>query len=714
MKRFLFFVLVLPSLLSAQRINSPHKDLCFEENAGRVVSADHTIRFILRSKLLDYYFWDGGYSVVQKNNEGIQNRIDTYLHEAIPSGNENAGSINQCGKQTIHCYKAIIYRCPGNFTWKFYLEGDSIVKSFSHAFKYRNTCLPRIWLEDQVNPASRRVTSAAGEFSETLRNGNPQAASSSIEWLTYLGGNSSDELFGIALANDSGVVVTGRTSSPDFPATQGVSQDTFAGSYDAVATRFDKNGNCLWSAYFGGTNFDGAYQVIALDSVFVFAGMTNSTDLPVMNPAQANNAGGYDAFLLMLNDSGQLVRSTYYGGTGSDQGLAIARGNNGEIVLAGSTTSSDLPNVSSGYQGTFAGMIDAFISVWDDSFNEQWASYYGGANVEDIHTVCVTPLNQIAFAGATRSFDFPVSANAWQSGLLSQPDNYIVKFDMSGNRLYATYFGGTNNEDANGIVGDEQGNIYLSGFTYSADFPTQGTIFQPTILGQQDVYVSRFDSTGQLVWSTFVGGGGQDIAWGMTRLGKYIFICGETESTTFPVSANAIQSACNASSDGFVIKMDTTGQMVSGTFMGGNGVDALLAMVVDADTNVIACGDSYSTDLAVTANAFQPVNNTQGDGYVVKFGMSEQLVSTGNNFPTAENQLQLFPNPADDFIAVSAKGKEIVETDILDISGRIIWKENCSAYSVVIIRTSDLAPGTYFIRMLDADHGLHSAPFIKK
>lgn len=708
MKRILLFTGLIPSLLFGQRINSAHKELCFEENAGRVNSAEYNIRYILHSKLLDYYFWDGGYSVVQKSNDGVQNRVDTRLETGIiPSGNGNCGYINHIGSGKINCFSKIIY--SGKFSYEFSLAGDSIIKKIAGIVRNdKYSCIGEI----HFVPSSHTFRSAAGEFSEILRNGNPQAASSSLEWLTYLGGNSSDELFGITLANDSGVVVTGRTSSPDFPTTVGVSQDTFAGNYDAVAARFDKNGNCLWSAYYGGTNFDGAYQVIALDSVFVFAGMTNSTDLPVMNPTQPNNAGGYDAFLLMLNDSGQLVRSTYYGGTGSDQGLAIAKGNNGEIVLAGSATSNDLPNASAGYQGTFGGMIDAFISVWDNSFNLQWCSYYGGTNVEDIHTVCVTPLNQIAFAGATRSFDFPVSANAWQSGLLSQPDNYIVTFDMNGNRLYATYFGGTNNEDANGIVGDENGNIYLSGFTYSADFPTQGTIFQPNILGQQDVYVSRFDSTGQLVWSTFVGGSGQDVAWGMTRLGKYIFICGETESNTFPVSANAIQPAISASSDGFVIKMDTTGQMVSGTFMGGNGVDALFGMVVDADTNVIACGDSYSTDLAVTANAFQSVNNTQGDGYVVKFGMSEQLVSTNTVFAETQKQLALFPNPADEILFVKSTGI-ISAIEIVDVSGREIMNSN-SGSKEITINLQQFAPGVYFIRVKNENGEISSLRFIRK
>jgi hypothetical protein len=753
-KRCILFLFLFPSLLFSQGNNFHSKPL-FEENKGQDRNEGSNelnpeIRFVLRGGAMTYFFSDRGYSVVEKTNDGNTSRVD-FLFEhgqiCIPEGKEKVPSTNlhytASGNYSVASFQKIIYRnvftgadlefsvfgdfvkktviihgpgFPGKISfdmkgaaaWPMLEGGYSFDASPMH---FSETVFQRDLLLKIEMPRSSARAFFKPEYFLRTNCGN-EALAASISWLTYIGGNSSDELFGIALASDSGVVVTGRTSSVDFPSTFGVTQDTFAGNYDAVVTRFDKNGNCLWSAFYGGTNFDGAYQVIAFDSTFVIAGMSSSTDLPLLNAAQTNNAGSYDAFLVTLNDSGQLVRSTYYGGSGSDQGLAIAKGINGEIVLAGSTTSTNLPFASTGFQGTMAGMIDAFITVFDDSLHAQWSTYYGGNNVEDIHTVTVTPQNEIAFAGATRSFDFPVTPNAYQNGLLNQPDNYIVKFSMSGARLYATFFGGTNNEDANGIVGDDDGNLYLSGFTYSADFPTAGTIFQPTILGQNDVYVSRFDSTGQLVWSTYIGGSGQDVAWGMYRLGRYIFICGQTESTTFPVSANAIQSTYSVNSDGFVIKMDTSGQMVCGTFMGGNGVDALLAMVVDADTNVIACGDSYSTDLAVT-NPYQNTNAGAGDGYVVKFGMSEQLLSTSSVSNAELHALTIFPNPADETLTIEMKGSTISELKIIDATGRLVKCIYPEAEKITL-NVNELSAGIYFIKALDNKSQSHTLRFIVK
>jgi hypothetical protein len=760
MTRLLFLCLFFPSLLFSQVNGDFHSKLYFEENAGQaVLIADkypgsiQTIYFVLKGKELTYYFSDRGYSVVQKNEDGITNRTDfLFQHDRvcfvpeytriIPEGeNENSSNAKYyLSGKTIspRQFQKIIYRDVQNRgDVEFSVHGDSLErKLIIHDHSWLGGIAFDVY-GSKVDGIDRTkgylFSSEAGTFSETcnqksadavilfpyeLGNGearmneneigayifhNEATAISTISWLTYIGGNSADEFFGIQVTADSGAVVVGRTASLDFPVTVGAQQDTMAGNYDVAIIRFASNGNCLWSTYYGGTNFDGAYQVIAIDSIFAICGMTNSTDLPMMNATQLANGGSYDAFILVLDSAGNELRSTYYGGTGGDQAFTIAKGPANEIVLGGSSSSTDLPSANLGFQGTLGGQIDAFLSVFDLNLNLQWSTYYGGPQAEDIHGMCVTPQGEIAFVGSTRSNNFSVTANAWQSGMLVAPDNYLVKFGMNGTRHYATFFGGSNNEDANAVVSDAAGNLYMTGFTYSTDFPTQGIIFQPTILGQNDAFVSKFDSTGQLVWSTFVGGGGQDVAWGMYGSGKYIYVCGETASNNFPVSPNAIQSTWAAISDGFVIKMDTTGQMVSGTFMGGNGYDGLLALTVTADTSVITTGDTYSSNLPVTVNAFQMTNHFNGDGYVVKFGMSEELISTNVISLNENNEIKVFPNPSSDFVTISSTDKTISRIEILDVSGRLIKNIAANSFEVKV-DVSDLSNGIYFLRVEDENN----------
>ncbi|CAN5407376.1 hypothetical protein BH09BAC5_BH09BAC5_14820 [soil metagenome] len=751
MRKILYLLFLFPSFVIAQRSHPVQQIMNFEENEGQINSKDGTInvQFVLRTKSLTYFFHNKGYSVMQHSPNGDFNRTDFTIGEEVhwegkDAANSNDNIYRPEGHFKLHCFRKIqftdvthqyklefslfqdalvkkIQLANGNLALDFHVDvsGAEVLNScfrtetvfHSDAGDFSEVLLP-CGSELEVHNSITSVEKNASRVNVVMRNSNPNSVTSSVLiWLTYLGGANADEVFGIAVAVDSGVVVTGRTSSFDFPSTPGSFQDTLNFDYDAFVTRFDKDGICLWSTFYGGSNFDGAYQVISSDSVFVISGMTNSNNLPMLNATQQNIAGGYDAFLLVIDTSGQMVRSTYYGGTGTDMGLAIAKGINGEIVLAGSSTSTDLPFASGGFQPTMHGMIDAFLAVFNSSLIVQWSTYYGGSDVEDIHTLTVSPQNKISFAGATRSFNFSVTPNAFQNGLLNQPDNYYVTFDMNGNRLYATYFGGTNTEDVNGIVADENGNVYLTGFTYSADFPTQGTVFQSSILGQNDLFVCRFDSTGQLVWSTFVGGGGQDVAWGMCRLGKYLFICGQTESPTFPVSANAIQATYSANSDGFVIKMDTTGQMISGTYLGGAGFDALLGIAVDADTNVFVCGDTYSTDLPFTTNAYQTINHANGDGYVVKFGMSEELVSTEQQELQHQSVLSVFPNPSSDYIIIeSGSNAKIL---IFDVDGRIV-KQIFSENKITQINIADLPAGIYLIEVMADQIIRSSSRFIRK
>ncbi|MBI3509714.1 MAG: SBBP repeat-containing protein [Bacteroidetes bacterium] len=772
MNRF-FFYLFFFSSLSSSAINEWKRKPAFEERCFQkemISGGTHLIvnvKFILRTGAMEYFFTDRGYFVVQHSDSLHENTtwflfpdsndpedFAGYIPEGINIIPTRTNYYNGNSFANIRSFEKIVYRnIWDGCTLEFSVNGNFLERkltvrpgAYDHNTEFEiagSNVAPLVseteagylffndagsFSEFLVNNNSRLQVIEANEFSEwtpgvikpryhiSERNGDPGTQSATLTWLTYLGGNSADELFGACVTPDSGAVVTGRTGSADFPSSPGSFQDTLHASYDAVVCRFASNGNCLWSTYYGGNNFDGAYAVAKFDSLYAICGMSSSTDLPMMNAPQNTNGGSYDAFIVMLNDSGQLVRSTYFGGTGSDQAFSIARDTSGRIVIAGSSTSTDLPFAFTGYQQTLSGAVDAFIGVFSASLNPVWISYYGGTNTEDIHSVTVTPQGEIVFVGGTYSINFPVTLDAFQNGMITQPDVYLVKFSMSGTRLYSTFFGGSNTEDCNAVVSDSSGALYISGFTYSIDFPIQGNSFQSIKSAQSDVFVSKFDPSGQLIWSTFIGGNDVDNGFAMDRLGKYIFICGNTQSSNFPVSANAIQNIYGGISDGFVIKMDTSGNMISGTFMGGNGTDALYGECVTRDTSVIACGDTYSTNLAVTPGAYQMTNHSNGDGYVVKFPMREQLINmTTNDGGASLNTLVIFPVPAHDVLNFIYNETDQVRTyRIIDENGRIVG-EVTSGKNLQQLEVSNYANGYYELALYNENGALlKTIPFIKK
>lgn len=732
MKRLLLLISMFPLLLNA----AAQFPVFFETYSGTELIDGAPVRYMLRGKSLSYFFGDRGYSVVQRNAEGKCNRTDFLFIEdltCVPQGETELRSRNDYRTNKSAAFSGILYPDVNGNSFSFHFENGYLKKSL----QVKNPAyLPGSLLfvvsgsvpqfQDDSDKKSLSYVSDAGSFAEIpespnvapvfiMQNsclkkndntltwewrspgGEEPATNAVISWLTYLGGTNADDVFGIALLPGNLSVLAGRTSSTDFPSLPGGIQDTLNASYDVFVSCFDSSGTCLWSTYYGGSAFESAYGITTKDSLVLVVGSTNSSDLLTVNAYQDTCAGSYDAFLLLLDYSGQMLYSTYFGGAGADQVFAAAVDTSGNFAVAGSTTSMNLPLASSGYQPVPAGAIDAFIATFDQQLQPSWSTCFGGSSTEDAHAITVSPQGEIIFCGGTYSANLPVTNDAWQGAPMGTPDIYIAKFGMDGTRHYVTYFGGTASEDANGIVSDSAGNFYITGYTFSVDFPVQGNAFQTTLAAQSDICLARFDAAGQLSWSTFIGGNGAESGIAMYRLGKYLFIAGNTESTDFPVNVNALQTSYAGNSDGFVAKTDTAGNMVMLTYQGGTGVDALYGItVIPADTSVVACGNTYSNDLPVNAGAFQQNYAGSGDAYVLRFGMSEELSTVSVTAPVSPaNGLSVYPNPANDFVFVHSS-MLLSRVVVTDMNGREISAQELNGYETQI-QTASLAKGVYLV-----------------
>jgi len=532
---------------------------------------------------------------------------------------------------------------------------------------------------------------------------NLQSGSFDVEWFTYVGAADTDELLCVRDMPDGGVVVCGRTMSANFPGMD--ANDSLSGSYDMVIFRMDSAGQLLWTTIYGGLYYESANGMMVSDSSIYVAGSTNGNDIPLTNAFQTATGGSYDAVIVKLNFDGTIAQSSYFGGMGAEQAYGVDMDSAGKIVIGGSSTSASLPMSASGYQPAGAGAIDGFITVLNDSFAPQWTTFYGGTGSEDVHQLVITPLNKIVMIGGSFSLNFPCTPNAFQPGRLGNCDAYYVVFDMAGNREYATYYGGSSNEDCFGVAGDENGNIYLAGHTASIDFNITGVIFQPNFAGVNDAWITRFDSTGVPVFSTFFGGGMDDKTWGMMRRDGYLYISGVTHSSDLPMNVTAPQDSLWGASDGFVVKFDTAGNYVTSTFLGGTGADDAMALTVNADTMVTVCGITYSNNLQVTPGAYQQAYVASGDGFVLRYKLSEQwsssAVEPSNGNPGTS--IQVMPNPvANGFVNISADF-EIGACYLLDVEGRIVAVQQNQSGQNASINCDALIAGVYFLEVLGKD-----------
>jgi uncharacterized protein (TIGR03437 family) len=463
----------------------------------------------------------------------------------------------------------------------------------------------------------------------------------------------------------------------------GNTQDSITG--DAFILKLNAAGtSAIWLTYLGGQQDDVA-SGIALDgsgNIYV-TGMTNSTNFPTRNAQNATYLGARgnilnpmgDAFLTKLNSSGTIVYSTYFGGTGDDWGMAVAVDSSGNAYITGATLSTNLPIGANTYQKNFKGSGgsldfcsgcgpifltgDAFATKYDPNGKLVWTTYIGGSK-DDIGTsIAVDRSGNVYVGGFTISTDFPTTTGAFQtkfggvSDNQSQPnihsgDAFLVKLDPNGaNLLLGTYIGGSKDDAISSIALDSSNNVYMTGSTASSDFPTTSAAFQTTFKGPSqaqltsnmptflfgDAWVAKLNAAGSsLVYSTYLGGSGDDAAEGIAvDSNGNAYIAGHTNSRDFPLKS-ATQGAwagsggqTQAFGDAFVAQLDSNGNLLFSTYLGGNADDAAGAIAIDSSGNAYVTGYTISSNFPVTKGSFQTTyngstraGNPYGDVFVAK------------------------------------------------------------------------------------------------
>lgn len=392
---------------------------------------------------------------------------------------------------------------------------------------------------------------------------------------TYIGGSGYEEIKSFEIKNNS-LYLLGVSTSNDFPTTAGVFQTTYGGGYrDLFAVKMDLLGNVLYSTYIGGGDVEDlsvfvGYRGIVEGDDFYVLGRTESADFPTTAGAfQPNYRASEDNFIVKLNSSGQADWATYFAGYGID-GLLDYTILNNELVILGYSTSFTFPTTAGAYQTSRGGSFDWTFSRLNLSTGyPNYSTYIGGSRSEfsgDDHLYIDG--TDIYIVGETRSSDFPVTPGVAQSNSGGRDDWAIVKINQNNTFEYATYLGG----NASDVLGDnvrlENGKIHLLGGTnfFSTlssfnTYPTTVTAFQNTHrqTTEGDFYYSQLDaSTGTLLYSTLIGGSGDDSyldGLEMVVSGEDIYIVGGTKSVDFPVTQGAIQTTYGGGKDIFALKL---------------------------------------------------------------------------------------------------------------------------------------------------------------
>jgi hypothetical protein len=321
--------------------------------------------------------------------------------------------------------------------------------------------------------------------------------------------------------------------------------------------------------------------------------------------------GDYDRTKPLVIDP-LLVYSTYFGGSGPDQGNAITVDVEGSVYVTGVTTSLDFP-VASGVQMTHAGgTTDAFVFKLDPTGTQVvYSTFIGGSGNDEGHSIAVDSGGNAYITGFTNSNDFPI-VNGFQKKRGGLLDAYVVKLNRAGNQiLFSSYIGGSIDDRGYGIALDRANNIYITGTASSTDFPTVNAYQRNNAGGFADGFLTKIGPAGNVIYSTYVGGIGNDNPLGIAVDGNgAAYVTGFTSSPNFPL-VNPFQDKFSGitpafgTDDAFVFKMNPAGTALEySTYVGATSSDEATRIAVDDVGSAYITGFTNSSNFPLV-NPFQ-------------------------------------------------------------------------------------------------------------
>ena len=318
-------------------------------------------------------------------------------------------------------------------------------------------------------------------------------------------------------------------------------------------------------------------------------------------------------------DGSRMVYVTVLGGRSKDAGRGIAVDSRGNAYVTGFTRSVDFPITPGAAQARLGegASQNAFVARFNAFGQLEYSTYLGGSASDEGHGIAVDPRDNAYVTGSTSSGDFPTTSRAMQRKLAGLQNAFVTKLDYNGTAfVYSTFLGGDDYDFGNAIAVDPAGNAYVTGTTYGifrSSFPVTANAYQTASSGSGDVFVSKLGPNGAaLVYSTFLGGTGYDGARGIAvDSGGNAYVTGYTQSTAFPTTAGAVQTALNGPEDAFVTKLNSKGSsLIYSTYLGGSGNDASSGIAVGSNGDAYVTGFTQSADFPTTTGAIQKAGGT--------------------------------------------------------------------------------------------------------
>lgn len=454
----------------------------------------------------------------------------------------------------------------------------------------------------------------------------------SIEWQQSIGGTGDDYAYSIQQTTDGGYIVAGYSESNNGYVTGNNGLD------DYWIAKLDEVGNMTWQKTLGGSGIDRAISIQqTMDGGYIVSGKSDSNNGDV-----TGNHGGKDYWVVKLDATGNMTWQKSLGGSGDDQSYSLQQTTDGGYIVVGASNSND-GDVTDNNGGK-----DCWVVKLDTSGNIVWQKSYGGSLTDLAAAVQQTKDGGYIVAGSTRSDDGDVTDN--NGGY----DFWAIKLDATGNMIWQKSLGGSGTDSSGSVQQTSDGGFILTGNSISNDGDLTGNN------GWTDLWVVRLDESGNLIWQKSLGSSGTDIGLSVqqTTDGGYI-VGGLSSSNDGDVIGN------NGFDDFWIVKLDTTGNIIWQKSLGGSDADQVTSIQQTTDGGYIAGGFSSSNDGDVIGN------NGGYDFWIVKLNPE---ISSINEIDTIETLV--YPNPTVETITISSEQEINSSFKIIDAKGKLVLVGN--------------------------------------
>lgn len=504
----------------------------------------------------------------------------------------------------------------------------------------------------------------------------PLVVDPGVVWNSMLGSSASDAINDVAWVPGVGVFCGGWASASDFPTSPGAFQRN--GAQDGFVACFAEDGaTLLYATYLGGSGAE-EVRAIAVDSQqrVTAVGFTNSASFPVTPNAFQPAYRGASSFLQvgdgfvarLAAGGGSLTGSTYLGGFLDDVAEAVAVDATGHALVAGWSASPDLPTTPGAFQqglgGPLTGQTDGFVArIAPDARTASYVTYLGGGLPDQLLGIAVDANGNAVVCGRSQSANYPTSLQAYRPTNAGGTDIVLTRLNAAGTGLVAsTYLGGLAADIAQDVAVAADGSLWIAGSSESANFPTTPGAVQTARGGRQDAVLVRFDPlASQLLWSTYLGGSADDVAYDLAidPAGRVVVV-GSSGGGLPATGSGANTTYGGSSSDGFaaVIEPGAANPLSWLSWFGGSEVDLLLAVSAPVPGMFVCGGATWSANWPATAGAYQTMLRGSSDGVLAMVDLLADLGTGVQVLPPVALPETLF-TPAGSVRALGAKIRNV-------------------------------------------------------